>query len=145
MLRKAILFLILFAILASGCRSAQDQSGQAGVVGKEVPVSGGSYRDVSPEELNTMLAAKEFLFVNVHIPFEGDIAGTDLSIPYNEIENHLDQLPEEKDAPVVLYCRSDSMSRIAAEKLVELGYTNVWNLDGGMIAWQQAGYELVFP
>jgi rhodanese-related sulfurtransferase len=34
------------------------------------------------------------------------------------------------------------MSRIAAERLVSLGYTKVWNLDGGMQAWEQAGYEI---
>jgi hypothetical protein len=34
------------------------------------------------------------------------------------------------------------MSSIAAEKLVELGYTNVWNLSGGMAAWEQAGFPL---
>jgi len=35
------------------------------------------------------------------------------------------------------------MSVIAAKALVELGYTNVWNLDGGMIAWYEAGYPLL--
>jgi rhodanese-related sulfurtransferase len=34
------------------------------------------------------------------------------------------------------------MSEIAAQELVSLGYTDVWNLDGGMVAWEQAGNEL---
>jgi rhodanese-related sulfurtransferase len=112
------------------------------VVGKQIPVSGGSYTDVFVTELQTMLANKDFTFVNVHIPFEGDIANTDLSIAYNEIEQNLGQLPADKDAKIVLYCRSDRMSRIAAETLVSLDYTNVWNLDGGMVAWEQAGLPL---
>ena len=34
------------------------------------------------------------------------------------------------------------MSASAAEKLVGLGFTNIWNLDGGMVEWEQAGYKL---
>jgi rhodanese-related sulfurtransferase len=34
------------------------------------------------------------------------------------------------------------MSQIAAEELVSFGYTNVWNLKGGMIGWKEAGFEL---
>jgi rhodanese-related sulfurtransferase len=34
------------------------------------------------------------------------------------------------------------MSQIAAEKLVSLGYTNVWNLKGGMVDWEQAGFDI---
>lgn len=111
--------------------------------GERVSVPGGSFTRVSPQELRAMLEDDNFPLVNVHIPFEGDIPGTDLSIPYNEIgqERNLDKLPG-KDAKVVLYCRSGSMSEQAARTLVKLGYTNVWDLKGGMIAWENAGYRL---
>jgi len=85
------------------------------------------------------LENKDFVFVNVHIPFEGDIPQTDVSIAYDEIDKHLDELPADKDARIVLYCRSDRMSNIAAETLVGLGFTNIYNLDGGFAAWEQAG------
>ena len=109
-----------------------------------VPVGdGGSYTDVSATGLAAMLEAEDLLLVNVHIPYAKEIEGTDLFIPFDKIEQNLDQLPADKGSRVVLYCRSGSMSAIAARTLVQLGYTDVWNLDGGMIAWEQAGYPLV--
>ena len=88
-----------------------------------------------------MLKDKDFVLINVHIPFAGNIAGTDQSIAYDVIEQNLSQLPD-KDAKIVLYCRSGHMSQIAAEKLVVLGYTNVWNLKGGMMEWEKQGFDV---
>jgi rhodanese-related sulfurtransferase len=109
-----------------------------------VTVDGGSYTRVRPDELKAMLKDKDFVFINVHIPFEGIIADTDLSLPYNEITDpaNLAQLPPDKNAKIVLYCRSGRMSQIAAEALVSLGYTNIWDLAGGMVEWEQAGFDL---
>jgi rhodanese-related sulfurtransferase len=135
--------LVVMIFLLAACKGEREllsgQSPPVEVKGVRVDVPGGSYTDVSVPELQTMLQNKDFIFVNVHIPFEGDIPGTDLSIPYDEIDQHLDELPAEKDARIFLYCRSDRMSNIAAETLVGLGYTNVWNLDGGFNAWENAG------
>jgi len=61
----------------------------------------------------------------------------------SEIEQHLDQLPTDLNAKLILYCKSVGMSAIAVRTLVGLGYTDVWNLDGGMIAWDEAGYPLL--
>src|SRR5215207_6446497 len=104
---------------------------------------GGSYTDVSAEGLAKMLEDKDFPLVNVHIPYEGEIAETYLFIPYDQIERNLDKLPADKDAKVVIYCLHAIMSPISARELVREGYTNVWNLDGGMVAWQEAGYPLM--
>ena len=132
---KRLIFILLIVVILAGCQSKP-------VTGSPVSVDGGSYKNVSPDELNSMLKDKDFAFINVHIPFAGNIAGTDLSIPYDEIEQNLSQLPSDKTAKIVLYCRSGRMSQIAAEKLVSLGYSNIWNLEGGMVGWEQAGYTM---
>lgn len=132
----ALVFALSFLCLG-GCRGAR------GSVGESVAVEGGAYRDVTVAELQGMLAHKDFPLINVHVPFAGDLPDTDLSIPFDHIAEHLDQLPSDKDAPVVLYCRTGRMSEEASAVLVKLGYTNVYNLKGGFHAWKDAGLPLI--
>jgi len=136
------ILLLVIAGFLTACKSTATKLPSVEVVEQKVSVDGGSYTDVSVAEFNTMLANKDFTFVNVHIPFEGNIAKTDKSIPYDQIDQNLDQLPPDKNAKIVLYCRSGRMSEIAAKTLVGLGYTNLWNLSGGMAAWEQAGLKI---
>lgn len=138
-MKKIILPLLILVLLLTAC-----QSGKSDIVSEKVNVDGGSYTNIDSQQLNTMLKKKDFVMVNVHIPFAGDIPKTDLSIPYDQIteSQYISQLPTDKNAKIVLYCRSGSMSAIAAEALVKLGYTNVWNLNGGMVEWEQAGYPI---
>ena len=142
-----VILLGVLALVFAGCGS-DEAAPAAGVRLDEetqvVPVGdAGSYTDVSVAGLAALMEEKSFPLVNVHIPYEGEIEETDLFIPFNEIEQNLDQLPADKDARIVLYCRSGSMSAQAARTLVELGYTDVWNLDGGMIAWENSGRPLL--
>ena len=132
---KKILFLLVAMLVLVGCQSKS-------ITGETVSTTSGTYQNITPAELSTMLESKDFMLVNVHIPFAGNIPGTDVAIPYNEIEQKLDQLPTDKTAKVVLYCSSGRMSEMAAEELVSIGYTNVWNLKGGMVDWKQSGFEL---
>lgn len=142
-MKRTLLFtFLLSALLLAACGGTSASAPAAEVVGKPVSVDGGTYTNVSVAELQTMLENKDFVFVNVHIPYEGDIPGTDLSIPFDKIEDNLNQLPADKDAKIVVYCRSGSMSSVAAKTLIRLGYTNVWNLDGGFNAWQAAGLPM---
>lgn len=64
---------------------------------------------------------------------EGHIAGSIL-IPYTEIENKSQEMSTDKDKQILVYCRSGRRSKIAAEALSKLGYTNVKEF-GGIIDW----------
>ena len=147
-MRRLWTILGLFLLAAVGLAACATPSAQApakeqGEIGRPVRVgNAGTYRDITVAELQKMLENKDFLLINVHIPFQGNIPGTDLSIPFNQIEQQADKLPKDKQAKIVVYCRSGAMSAIAARTLVQMGYTNVYNLAGGMIAWSQAGLPL---
>lgn len=80
--------------------------------------------------------------INVHVPYEGEIPGTDALAAYDEIDNSA-ALPSEAADPILLYCLTGDMSREAAQTLMEMGYTNVRVLAGGMTAWQAEGRPII--
>ena len=100
------------------------------------------YQNIGPRDLAQMLEKKNFTLIDVHVPEQAHIPGTDKFIPYDEITENLNLLPQDKSSLIVLYCRTGSMSRTAAEYLIKEGYTNVYNLVGGLNAWQNEGYEV---
>jgi phage shock protein E len=83
------------------------------------------------------------LVVDVREPdeFEAGHIREALLAPLANVEKDLASVP--KDREIVLVCRSGRRSRIAAKMLSERGYTKLWNMEGGMLAWQKLGYPVV--
>jgi rhodanese-related sulfurtransferase len=133
----------LLAVVAIGF-VALNGSGSSLAAGETIHQgNGGTWTNVTPDRLAQLLGHKDFTFVNVKTPYIGEIDGTDLYIPYDQLTAHASQLPQAKDARILVYCRSGVESAQAAQALLDLGYTSVWNLDGGMNAWQSSGRTLV--
>jgi phage shock protein E len=96
---------------------------------------------VAPEEFEERMGQRDAVVINVHVPYEGEIADTDLFIPFDRITAS-NELPEDRDLSLVVYCRSGNMSADATADLIEMGYTDVTDLDGGMVAWEESGRGL---
>lgn len=96
-----------------------------------------AYHNVSADEFKTMQKSKDFFLLDVHVPEQEHIAGTDAVIPYDEISKNLAKLPKDKSKKIVVYCRSGSMSLTASKELTDLGYKNVYNLLGGKNAYSE--------
>ena len=128
-----LFYLILFIILAGGWTYIYKIHRAPAEI---------KYSDIDSNQLKTMLNNKNFFFVNVHVPYEGEIEKTDAFIPYDQIDQNLNKLPKNKNAKIVLYCKSGRMSAIVAKRLTELGYTNVYNHILGMHDWQSKGFSL---
>ncbi len=97
---------------------------------------------IGVQELHDALPAKDFLLINVHIPYEGEIPGTDAKISYLDPDGIAAFVGPDLDTNTVVYCKTDHMSTVAGEDLVVRGYRHVRYLQGGMTAWTAAGYPL---
>lgn len=133
-----VLALVLMGIVSLSCSPGTSNDRLSQTTRQE-----SGYTSIKSDELAQMLKSKNFYLVNVHIPYAGEIESTDAKIPYNEIKENIGKFPQDKGARIVVYCMSGSMSRTAAQILVSLGYTNVLDLTGGMIAWERDGYKLL--
>ncbi len=112
--------------------------------GTTVQGKGGSWVNISPDVLAGKIKVdQDFTLLNVKTPYIGEIKGTDLYIPYTDLTARAAELPADKTAPIVVYCRSGNESAIASQTLLDLGYTNIENLDGGMNAWSASGRQII--
>lgn len=125
---KIALVLLIIAILLSGC--AQNTAP--------------AYQNISTKDLQWIIQnEKDFVLVDVREPYEleetGYLPGA-VNIPVGQVEQKLNTLP--KTGKMILYCRTGRRSADAAKFLAGKGYTNVYNLEGGIVAWP---YEKTQP
>ena len=119
----SIVAAMVFLLALSGCGAAEKE--------------GSVYMNISPEKAKEMMEnLEEFVLLDVRNEeefAEGHIPGA-VVIPYDEIEERAEEEIPEKDVPLFVYCRSGRRSKIAAESLVSLGYSEIYEF-GGIIDW----------
>ncbi len=142
MKRLAGILSVVMCILISGCGNYSSVGIIGGADGPtEIIVSKKGekemYKIISPQEAKKIMDEHTdiiILDVREQEEFdEGHIKGSIL-IPYTEISERAEEMLPDKDKEILVYCRSGRRSKIAAEALVKLGYTNVKEF-GGIIDW----------
>lgn len=92
-------------------------------------------KEITVQELKEKIDNKEdFQLIDVREPFEYEMSNIKgENIPLANVVLEASKIS--KDKQVIMQCRSGKRSAAAAQQLEQLGYTNVYNLEGGIIAW----------
>lgn len=130
-----VLFDAASAKKADGIRIGWVETADGGAFRIENPNEPARVKSLGVTELKSWFdQGKKFDLVDVRGEDERKIAKIEAARPLDaETEKHLASLA--KDAPIVFQCHHGGRSRAAAERFVREGYTNVYNLEGGIEAW----------
>ena len=95
--------------------------------------------------LNSWLESTEAIILDVREPYEykeGHITGA-INIPLSAILVEIDQIKDIQGKKIVLQCKVGGRSMRACQLLQAEGFAHdVWNLEGGINAWKEAGYDI---
>ena len=129
---KKLIILLLAVMMLTAC--GQDKENDQGAV----------YVNITAEEAKRIMDSKEgYIILDVRTQEEydqGHIPGA-TQISHEEIAEKAEEVLTDKDQLILVYCRSGRRSKIAAEALAELGYTNIKEF-GGILDWP---YEVEKP
>ncbi|MHB9027535.1 MAG: rhodanese-like domain-containing protein [Candidatus Latescibacterota bacterium] len=95
--------------------------------------------------INTNRGNPELIILDVRSPREyeeGHIEGA-LNIPVESASFHSETGRLDKGKTYIVYCRSGNRSTTARELMLEMGFTRVVNMTGGMLGWPRAGFKVV--
>lgn len=138
---KGLIIMLLISLCTFGFTACQSDSGNVNT-NKDTTTNTLGYEQITQVEAKDIMdSGVEYILIDARTDEEfasGHIEGAIL-IPEYEIANRAEQELPDKDALILVYCRSGRRSKIASEELVNLGYTNVKEF-GGIIDWQ---YEIV--
>ena len=122
---KKLVFLLLAVMILTACGQAKEND------------QGAVYVNITAEEAKQIMDSEEgYIILDVRTQEEydqGHIPGA-IVISHEEIAEKAEDVLTDKDQLILVYCRSGRRSKIAAEALVELGYTNIKEF-GGIIDW----------
>ena len=122
---KKTLFLLLAVVLLTACAHTKENEQEA------------AYMNITAEEAKAIMDNEEgYVILDARTQEEydqGHIPGA-VVISHEEIMEKAEEVLTDKDQLILVYCRSGRRSKIAAEALVELGYTNIKEF-GGIIDW----------
>ena len=122
---KKLIFILLAALLLPACTQDKEQDREA------------IYMNITAQEAKEIMDTQEgYIILDVREQGEfaqGHIPGAIL-IPYTQIDRKSEDMLPDLDQLILVYCRSGRRSKIAAEALVELGYTNIKEF-GGILDW----------
>ena len=122
---KKLVFLLLAVMLLTAC--GQDKENDQGA----------AYLNITAEEAKQIMDTEEgYIILDVRTQEEydeGHIPGA-IVISHEEIKEKAEEVLPDKDQLILVYCRSGRRSKIAAEALAELGYTNIKEF-GGILDW----------
>ena len=98
-------------------------------------------KQTGPQEAVMLMNHEDALILDVreNSEFADGHIGKAKHIPLGSVGKRLNELEKFRDRPIVVVCRSGNRSSSACRTLRKAGFQNVSNLDGGMIAWDQAG------
>lgn len=125
-MKKSLLIILFSLFIITSCQGKN--------ISKEVEKE--MYETITSEEAKKIMDSEEVIILDVREKEEyeeGHIKGAIL-IPYTEIATKASKMLPDKDAKILVYCRSGRRSKIASEQLILLGYTNIFEF-GGIIDW----------
>ena len=106
------------------------------------------HKNVGPEDAKKLIDSDDPpVILDIRTPFEVKAGSIDGS---TNINYYGDSFKEEvgkmdRNKPVIVHCRSGGRSTESLEIFRELGFKNVYHLDGGIMAWEKAGFALIKP
>ena len=129
-------FAVLFALLLSGCALSKAKADTAEDMSDKA-----AYHKLSAEEAYEMMVSQEVVIVDVRTPeeYDGGHIPNAILVPNESIGDDMPEALPDKEATLLIYCRSGRRSKEASEKLLKLGYKSIYEF-GGIIDWP---YELV--
>jgi rhodanese-related sulfurtransferase len=129
--------IVLFSLmmLATSCSEAQKKSNKQNKA---------MFQNLTPDEFEKGMAQTDAVVIDVRTPMEyneGHIKNSKLiDISDRDFESQIEKL--DKNKAYYVYCRSGGRSSNASQIMVEKGFTKVFNLQGGIIAWSRVGKNL---
>ena len=102
------------------------------------------FKGVNTDEAVRLFNDDAFLLdVRTAGEYKEGFIGEALNISVSEIDSNMNKMPKDKETSILVYCQTGARSSKAAARLAKEGYQNVFNLNGGIAAWQTAGLPVV--